>query len=208
MGGLGALSCTRVTLVETGSVGEPGLLLERFAMCTQERQRKGSFGLITYWFRVFSSTWLGDLHKPHSKEFSIGKAVTVFRFHKSMTRDARRGQRRLSHGSLHRHQVLLEPGHSFTSPKFWTPRDWRSPLNQAPSASNKHIVMTISMKCASLEFWQCSFGMEIWKTEIFKTDLFCAHKSSGKCRTCHFIHRVTLNSLGKTLLICPCGSGI
>ena len=30
--------------METGSVGEPGLLLERFAMCMQERQREGSLG--------------------------------------------------------------------------------------------------------------------------------------------------------------------
>ena len=69
------------------------------------------------WFQVFSSVWLGDLRKPHSKELSIGKAVAVFRFHKSMTREARRGERRLSRGSLHWHQVLLEPGHSFMSPE-------------------------------------------------------------------------------------------
>ena len=50
-----ALSCTRSTLVKTGSVGEPGLLLEPFVMCMQERQRKGSLGLITCWFRVFGS---------------------------------------------------------------------------------------------------------------------------------------------------------
>ena len=33
-----------------------------------------------------------------------------------MTREARRRERRLSHRSLHWHQVLLEPGHSFMSP--------------------------------------------------------------------------------------------
>ena len=45
-------------------------------------------------------------------------------------KEARKG---VSHGSLHRHQVLLEPRHSFTSPKSWTPWDWQSPLNWAPS---------------------------------------------------------------------------
>ena len=78
-----------------------------------------------------------DLQKPHSKELSIGKAVTNFRFYKSMTRDARGKDRRLSRGSLCRHQVLLEPGHSFMSPKSWIPQDWQSPLNWAPS--NNHL---------------------------------------------------------------------
>ena len=50
-----------------------------------------------------------------------------------MTRDAGERERRLSHGSLHRHQVLKEPGHSFMSPEFWLPRDWQSPLNRAPT---------------------------------------------------------------------------
>ena len=51
-----------------------------------------------------------------------------------MTRDTRRGEMRLSRGSLHRHQVLLEPGHSFTSPESWIPWDWRLSLNWAPSS--------------------------------------------------------------------------
>ena len=50
-----------------------------------------------------------------------------------MTREARRGERRLSCGSLHWHQVLLEPRHSFTSPESWIPRDWQFPLNRAPT---------------------------------------------------------------------------
>ena len=45
VGDLDVLSCTQVMPVGTYSVGEPGLLLERFAMCTQKRQRKGSLGL-------------------------------------------------------------------------------------------------------------------------------------------------------------------
>ena len=75
---------------------------------------------------------LGTCEKPHSKELSIGKAVTIFRFCKSMTRDTR-GERGLSHGSLRCHQVLMEPGYSFTSPESWIPRDWQSPLNWAPT---------------------------------------------------------------------------
>ena len=67
-----------------------------------------------------------------------------------MTRDARRGERRLSHGSLHQRQVLLEPGHSFTSPKSWTSRDWQSPLNWASSVCAKPIKLgstTLGILC-------------------------------------------------------------
>ena len=129
----GALSCTWVALVETGSVGEPGFFLRRFVMCSCESQRKGSLGSITCWFQVFSNVWLGTCDKPHSKDLSIGKAIAIFRFHKSMTREARRGERGLSCGSLHWHQVLSEPGHSFTSHESWMFGDWPLPLNWAPS---------------------------------------------------------------------------
>ena len=50
-----------------------------------------------------------------------------------MTKETMRGDRELSCGSIHWHQVLSEPGHSLTSPESWMPQDWQSPLNQAPS---------------------------------------------------------------------------
>ena len=84
---------------------------------------------------MFSSVWLGDLRKPHSKDLSIRNALSIFGLCKSMTREARWGERGLSSGSLHWHQVLLEPGQSFISPKSWTPWDWQLPLNWAPSPS-------------------------------------------------------------------------
>ena len=89
MGGCGVLSCTRVTSVETSSVGELG-------------------------------------------------------------------ERRLSCGSLRRHQVLMEPGHSFTSPESWTPRNWQSPLNRAPTAcshsSGEHDLCICSLLVQHWEF--------------------------------------------------------
>ena len=129
------LSCTKMLSVETGLLGEPGLFLERFVMCTWERRRKGVLGLQPVGSQQSAVHASGTCDKPHSKELSIGKAVTIFGFYKSMTRDARGRERRLSRGSLHRHQVLMEPGHLFTSPESWTPWDWQSPLNRAPTHS-------------------------------------------------------------------------
>ena len=111
------LSCTKMLSVETGLLGEPGLFLERFVMCTWERRRKGVLGLQPVGSEQSAVHASGTCDKPHSKELSIRKAVTVFGFHKSMTREARRGERRLSLGSLHQHQVLLEPGHFFMNPQ-------------------------------------------------------------------------------------------
>ena len=109
-------------------------------------------------FWVFSSIWLGDLRKPHSKELSFGKAVTIFRFYKSMLRDTRRGKRRLSCGSLHQHQVLLEPGHSFTSPKSW--------LSRAPSVFGGFLKTLSRWKhCGSMRSEGFSEGFSIfWKS--------------------------------------------
>ena len=127
----GTLSCTQVALTEIGSVGEPGFFLRSLVMCS--RKGKGKVvGLATCWFRVFSNAWLRTCNELHSKDLSIGKAVTVFGFCKSMTRRARRGERELSCRSLHRRHVPSEPGH-FTSPKSWMPWDLRSPLKWAPS---------------------------------------------------------------------------
>ena len=98
--------------------------------------KKRQFGLKTHWFQVFSSTWLGTCNEPHSKDLSIGKAVTIFGFHKSMMREARRGERGLSCGSLHWHQVWSEPGHPVMSPESWMPQDWQWPLNRAPPHSH------------------------------------------------------------------------
>ena len=70
--------------------------------------------------------------EPHSKDLSIGKVVTVFRFCKSMKRDAR-GESGLSHGSFASASSSEEPGYLFTCPESWTPRDWQSPLNRAPT---------------------------------------------------------------------------
>ena len=139
IGNSDASSCTQITSVETGSVGEPGLFLEHFVMCTWERQRKGMLGLWpvgSKWSAVHGS---GTCNEPHSKELSIGKAVTVFGFYKSMTREARRRERKLSLESWHWHQVLLEPGHSFTGSKSWTPWNWQLPLNRAPSQLSPHL---------------------------------------------------------------------
>ena len=66
---------------------------------------------------------LGTCNETHSKDLSIRKAVAIFGFHKSMTREARRGERELSCRSLHWHHVQSKPGHSFTSPKSWMPQD-------------------------------------------------------------------------------------
>ena len=75
-----------------------------------------------------------------------------------MTREARRGERRLSLRSLHRHQVLLEPRHYFTGSESWMHWDWQSPLNWAPSHP--------SVICV------CGFCVHLWVALFIGS---CAH---------------------------------
>ena len=89
-----------------------------------------------------------------------------------MTREARRGEKR--------HQVLLEPGHSFTSPKVSKTWDWQLPLNWAPSA----LLHKFHDLCKSCDLWskpQIMWSMEqIHKSHCFheSCDLwFSSHKS-------------------------------
>ena len=43
----------------------------------------------------------------------------------------------------------MEPGHSFTSPESWTPRDWQLPLNRAPTEA-KGIVSKKPFACRNI----------------------------------------------------------
>ena len=78
------------------------------------------------------------------KNLSVGKAVIVLGFCKSMTREAKGEKGGFLVGSLHQHQVLLECGHSFMSPKSWMPWDCRS------------------CRCAEHWVWDC-FSLITWR---------------------------------------------
>ena len=134
MGVSDALSCARVTLVETGSAGEPGLLLEHFAMCAWERQRKGVLGSQPVGSECSAVHGSGTCKKRHSKELSIRKAITILGS-TNQWQERQRGEKGgfLLDLCMHWHQVLLEPRHSFTSPESSTHREWQLPLNWSPS---------------------------------------------------------------------------
>ena len=71
---------------------------------------------------VQQCVWLGTCMKISQQRSFNWKGHCHFRFHKSMTKEARRGERKLSCGSKHQHQVSSEHGHSFMSPE--SPTNW------------------------------------------------------------------------------------
>ena len=81
-------------------------------------------------FQVLSNVaW--DLHQTSWQRSFNWKGCHCFRFCKSMTKEARRGERELSCRSMHWHHVLSELGHSFMGPESWTPWDWWSSPSSA-----------------------------------------------------------------------------
>ena len=63
-----------------------------------------------------------------------------FQVPKSMTKEARREERKLSCTFKHWHHVPSETGNSFTCHESWMPWGWWLPLNWAPSPSLAFLV--------------------------------------------------------------------
>ena len=109
VGNLHLLSCTGLMLAETVSVGEPGLLLERFVMCMQERQRKGGLG-----------------SQPVGSECSAVCGLGTYK-------RGRKGRKEAFSWIFAWASSSVRTQTFFKSPKSWMPWDWQSPLNWAPS---------------------------------------------------------------------------
>ena len=139
----------------------------------------------TYCVLVLSVQWcvVWDLHHTSQQRSFNQEGHHHFGFCKSMTKEARRQERKLSCESKHWHQVPSEPGHSFTSPESQMLRDWRWTFDGAQSPSlASWVLISVDVKTHPRGLVRSSLGLRIPGRCSMTRSFFSHHSWMSTCQ--------------------------